>query len=79
MIAMALDTGIAIGLACLAALWLARRTLRALRGRSKGGACACPSSGACGSGGTMAEDLKTAAARGAARAAKEGAASEPTR
>ena len=76
MIAMALDTGIALGLSLLAALWIVRRGVRALQKR--GGGCACPSAkDSCGAATQMADDLKAAAARGAARASRTDAASKP--
>ena len=67
MIAMAADAWAALGLAVLAGAWLVRRGVRTLS--KKGGACACPSSeNSCGAAGNMADDLKAAAARGAAKA-----------
>ena len=67
MIALAADSWMALGLAALAAAWLARRGVRLLK--SKSGSCACPSSeSSCGAAGKMADDLKAAAARGAAKA-----------
>ena len=78
MTAMALDTGIAFGLSLLAALWIVRRGVRALRKR--GGGCACPSAkDSCGAASQMAGDLKAAAARGAARAGQADTASKPLR
>lgn len=76
MIAMALDTWIALGLVALAAAWLVRRGVRTLS--KKGGSCDCPSSGgACGPSGSMANDLRRAAARGVEKAEHEKAASPP--
>jgi len=76
--AMALDTGIALGLSVLAALWIVRRGVRALKRR--GGGCACPSAkDSCGAASRIADDLKAAAARGAARAGQADAASKPLR
>ncbi len=64
----ALDAGLAIGIAVLAALWLARGVVRAILRRG-GGGCACPSaSGGGGSCGGATHAFREAAARGAAKA-----------
>ena len=78
MIAMAVDAWIALGLAAIAAAFLARRGVRALS--KKGGGCECPSAasdGACGAAGTMGDELKAAAARGAEKAGRPSSGPEP--
>jgi hypothetical protein len=64
--ALAGDAWIAIGIAALAAAWLVARSVRTFSARRTGG-CHCASSGTCGTGGPTLDDLKRAAARGAAR------------
>lgn len=68
-LAISADGLAALGVVVGAALYLASRALRMVRpSRSAaGGACACPSASACGTGGPALDDLRRAAARGAAR------------
>ena len=76
-LALAFDSVAALVLAALAAAWLVRRGVRTL---TRKGSCDCPSAkGACGAAGSMADDLKAAAARGAARAEAEGTIAPPPR
>ncbi|MCC7136989.1 MAG: hypothetical protein IT460_01005 [Planctomycetes bacterium] len=64
------DAAVAIGIALLAAAWLVRRAVRAFAGRGAG--CGCGPTPACGRAGPTVEDLRRAAARGAARVNHEG-------
>jgi hypothetical protein len=70
----ALDAVLAAAIALVAAAWLVRRLLRALRPGATGGACGCGGSRACGPRGDAAL-LRAAAARsaGANRAGGHGA------
>jgi hypothetical protein len=63
-LALAPDAWAALAIAALAGAWLLRRGWRAVRASGKGSCCGKP---VCGAGGPGADDLRRAAARGAAR------------
>jgi len=65
-LAVAPDTLAALAVVAAAAGFLVLRAVRFVRA-ADGGACACPSSSSCGKGGPSFDDLRAAAARGAAR------------
>ncbi len=65
-LALTADALAALAVVAVAAAFLVVRAVRFLRTDDRG-ACACPSASACGKGGPSFDDLRAAAARGAAR------------